>query len=1207
MSTNNQEQRRRAIGISIAIVVVILLCAATAWGLVWVGQEFGWVWAGLATVILWGTGYLILRSLRRAAQQQNLYASNSEFSIPPEFLDELRQADDDEQRYLQTGQAVALDSAVAAQERILEHPSLAQVPERTRLVIMNDAGSVFLRRYWRSGQLHDLERALHLWQQVVSLAPQDSHELAGYLNNLGNGLRARYGRAGAIADLEEAIRIYQQAVNITPLDSPNLPDYLNNLGTGLSDHYHHTGVLADIEEAIRVYQQAVSGTPPDSRKLPGHLNNLGIGLHIRYNHIGDMKDLEEAIHIFRQVVNRTPPDAPDMPGHLNTLGMGLHNRYHRLGALDDLEEAIHIFEQAVEFTSPTSPKLPYRLIQLGAGLSARYYRTGIFADLEKNISVSRQAVHLTPTDSPELPGALNNLGNTLWMRYHRTGMLADLEEAIHVYKLAVESTSPDSPVLPYRLNNLSSGLHDRYSRTGALEDLEESIRVVRQALSCTPPGSPTLQMYLNNLGTGLQDRYYRTGTLIDLEEAIHSYQQAASCTSADAPELSAFLTNLGCGLWTRYRLTEALIDLEEAIRYWQRAVDHTPPDSPALPRNLNNLCNGLRDRYHRTGKLADLEEAIRLYEQACQSGSQLSQEVTLISSRAWGNWALERQSWQEACHAYAYGLQASEVLFQTQFDRASKEAWLKEFQDLPANAAYAQARLGQQKQALSVLESGRTRLLREALERSRCDLERLAEIGHADLLRCYRESSARFNALTHPLSSSSMSGEPPINKPADLLQQLESAQIDVQVAIADIRHVSGYEDFLLSLSVIHIQELAKDAPLVYLASSLAGGCALIVTPNDVQAVWLDGLTEAVLRERLQGPVDDPEMGGYQGVYNNWLRTLADQQASTPAKQAAILAWHTALDEITAWLWQVAMQQVVAHLHTMGAQQAVLIPGGLLGLLPLHAAWTDDVTTPTGRRYVMDEITFTYAPSARALLEAKEVTARAMPNELLAIDNPDGTLPSSSYEVAAALAGFDQAKPLAGSAATRQAVLDALPHYPVLHFSTHGQAGWQNPLADSKIKLADGDLTLGELLDLRLPGARLAVLSACETGIPGSKLPDEVVSLPSGLLQAGVAGVAASLWSVQDLSTAMLMARFYELWRKDGLSLPEALRQAQIWLRDTTNGEKKEYFKASLPELAGVHMPADVAEVFYKAVAWEDDVARSFAHPFYWAAFTYTGV
>jgi len=143
--------------------------------------------------------------------------------------------------------------------------------------------------------------------------------------------------------------------------------------------------------------------------------------------------------------------------------------------------------------------------------------------------------------------------------------------------------------------------------------------------------------------------------------------------------------------------------------------------------------------------------------------------------------------------------------------------------------------------------------------------------------------------------------------------------------------------------------------------------------------------------------------------------------------------------------------------------------------------------------------------------------------------------------------------------------------------------------------------------LNLKGVRLAVLSACETGLPGTDLPDEVVSLPVGLLQAGVAGVAASLWWVSDLSTMMLVIRFYDFWRNEGLLISQALRQAQQWLRDTTNYEKVSYFKASIPELMNVKMPSESARFLYQSVRLADPNARDFAHPFHWAAFYFTGV
>jgi CHAT domain-containing protein len=219
------------------------------------------------------------------------------------------------------------------------------------------------------------------------------------------------------------------------------------------------------------------------------------------------------------------------------------------------------------------------------------------------------------------------------------------------------------------------------------------------------------------------------------------------------------------------------------------------------------------------------------------------------------------------------------------------------------------------------------------------------------------------------------------------------------------------------------------------------------------------------------------------------------------------------------------------------------------------------------------------------------------------------LPNSAQEVAAACEHFpaDRRKVLGGEAATEEAVRARLQDYSVLHFSCHGLAGFARPLEGGLVMAHNETLTLGDVLALRLENARLAVLSACETGVPGTQLPDEVVSLPAGLAQAGVAGVVASLWSVSDLSTMMLMARFYALWKRENPEPAEALRQAQLWVRDTTNGQKAEYFKDFLPEFNAEKMPLSVADTLYKASILARPGENDFEHPFYWAAFGYTGM
>ena len=307
-------------------------------------------------------------------------------------------------------------------------------------------------------------------------------------------------------------------------------------------------------------------------------------------------------------------------------------------------------------------------------------------------------------------------------------------------------------------------------------------------------------------------------------------------------------------------------------------------------------------------------------------------------------------------------------------------------------------------------------------------------------------------------------------------------------------------------------------------------------------------------------------------------------------------------------------------YSLGLARAVLIPQGWLGLLPLHAAWTEcrplEGSIPSegaaGRRYALDRICFSYAPNANALRTAQATAARVAPDRLLAVDQPwpvsANPLPNSSLEVAAACEHFapDRRKVLGGEAATEKDVRTLLPRYSVVHCSCHGLAGFARPLEGGLLLAHDEVLSLGDILALRLEKTRLAVLSACETGVPGLELPDEVISLPTGLLQAGVAGIVASLWSVSDISTMVLMSRFYDLWKGQAMEPAEALRQAQRWVRDTSNGQKAEYFKGFLPEFGVQKMPLSVADTLYKASTLARPHENDFEHPFHWAAFGYTG-
>ncbi len=1077
--------------------------------------------------------------------------------ILPAFREALQVAQTQEQRYLKNGDRAALDRAVAAWQIILGHPQFDRADVRFRLAVWNDAGGIFLRRYWAGGKMTDLDQALALWEVAVQHTPPGSPDLPGYLNNLGTGLSARFARTGKIGDLEEALRVVQAAVKKTPPSSPNYPAILNNLGTILIERFRQTSQLADLEEAIKVFQAAADKLPLGSPDRSSTLHNLGTGLRERFYNLGQLNDLEEGIRTCREAMEYTMSESPNFPKYLNNLGIGLSIRFALMGQVLDLEEAIRSFQTAVD---------------------------------------------QTPIGSPDRPEYLNNLGNGMRDQFLRMGRLDYLDDAIRTYQMAADQTPPNSSFWLPILNNLGTGLCDRFVRTRQLVDLEDAIRIYRTAIGQAASGAYDLPSLLNNLGTALSERFVHIGHDVDLEEAIRLYETAVEQTPSGSPVRPGYLSNLGNGLRSRYARSGLLVDLLEAVKVYQAAVEHTPVNSPDRPSRLNNLGTGFIDRFACTGQMIDLEEGRNVFRSACELGNLISFGETLRSARNWGQWAEERNAWHEVFEAGIYGLDAIDALLAGQIVRSAQENWLKDAQGLHTRTAHALVRLDRLTEAVETLDRGQARLMAQVLEEFRSDIQnRLEAAGQDQRFMVFMQTIEQRTVLLAQAENAAGDAERLAAINAQLRVNLDARM----AAIVAIQSVPGCEDLFAAPNFPHIAQAAGNGPLVYLLTTPQVGLALIVSASvspSVIPVWLPDLKHETLNSLL---------ADHFAAYNAW-RT----EHRNPDVHAR---WMTSLDNTCRRLWDLAMSPLVTALTAMGADQATLIPTGLLALLPLHAAWRPDADAPTGRRYALDDLALAYAPSALALDKARAIAAQVGVRRMTGVVDPQPTrgsaLPNARRESEAVAHLFPGAQLLTQAEATRSAALRALAETDVAHFSCHGISDPGAPLESCLILADDEPLTVRDLLGLRLSGARLATLSACETGIMGTNLPDEVVALPTAMLQAGFAGVCGSLWSVADISTAMLMVRFYRLWRVDGLTPAQALRSAQQWVRDTTNNEKAAYFGTFVPELAVLDpnetkMPTEIGkEFFYALVKYkeEDLDERSFAHPFHWAAFTLTGV
>jgi CHAT domain-containing protein len=136
-------------------------------------------------------------------------------------------------------------------------------------------------------------------------------------------------------------------------------------------------------------------------------------------------------------------------------------------------------------------------------------------------------------------------------------------------------------------------------------------------------------------------------------------------------------------------------------------------------------------------------------------------------------------------------------------------------------------------------------------------------------------------------------------------------------------------------------------------------------------------------------------------------------------------------------------------------------------------------------------------------------------------------------------------------------------------------------------------------------ATLVVVSACQTGAPDVAAPDEAISWPTAFLLAGVPTVVAAQWPVDDVSTALLMSKFYALLldpqTSPALDAATALAHAQRWMRTVTIRELRKGVERG--ELGGA-----VVEDIAAHVEDSGPHCQPFAgSPFDWAGFAAYGV
>lgn len=380
-----------------------------------------------------------------------------------------------------------------------------------------------------------------------------------------------------------------------------------------------------------------------------------------------------------------------------------------------------------------------------------------------------------------------------------------------------------------------------------------------------------------------------------------------------------------------------------------------------------------------------------------------------------------------------------------------------------------------------------------------------------------------------------------------------------------------------------VAETAKTA-LVYLIATVHGGAAIVVLPDgNAKVVSLDELSSALTGHLVNGTEQQSGFWHARGLDIGQLdQSLADIEAAlTPA----------------------LMEPLIACLQEHRVDRLVLIPLARLRLLPLHSV-------------VPPSITCTYAPSARSLAPNLSAIDRPVDGQTLVVANPSHTdADSLTFAVAegrwiANLAGAS-VNVLVSDDASYANVASKLPDCATSHFACHALFRPADPM-ESMLALADDDaLNLGELFfgRISIPHARLAVLSACDTGsVESYRASDEATGFPAGLMLAGVPGVVSAMWPVDDAAAMFFMTRFYELVFEEHCEPVDAVVHAREWLRGAPVTELLDRIaklKACLqPQDTDV---ADELDRLAQELPGYQSNGAPFSSPSDWAAFCMTGL
>ncbi|MCL1475158.1 CHAT domain-containing protein [Argonema antarcticum] len=898
---------------------------------------------------------------------------------------------------------------------------------------------------------------------------------------------------------------------------------------------------------------------------------------------------------------------------------------------ENLEQAITCFQDALEVHTRNSEPKQWAMLQYNLGRAYDDLRT-VGEDYEAWAEICEKAINCyekalkgftQQVDSLQWGYCHYNLGNAYNERT-QGDPAENQEKAVKHHQEALLVRTYNNYPLDWAATQKSLGNAYLDSIFGDRENnIELAIEAYQEALRIyTPDNLPedwTRVQY--NLG-----RAYLTIASANqdenLQKAIACFQNSLKfCNREITPEKWAdYQTMLAKAYWKSENFETAISLLQEVLQVCTRE---------AYPRNWAMAHNALGLCYQ---KLQQIPQSIESFQLASEILTPTAfPQHCIINGRSLGKTAFEVKQWSIAIKAYSQAIEALEKTRGWATAEFRRVEILKEDIDIYSGIVEAYINNGQLEKAFEYAERSRGKRLVDLMATNHYqngnippDVKKLNdqyEAKQGEIDNIYNQNHKQMERD----SNSSTQAAIATNNPEDIERlEIEKQKIWEQLRESDFVLAAQKQVSIPKFEDIKQLKLIDDSKTALLSFYTTSENTYIFVLRET-GIQLHTCTGQGI-ENLQAWIGE-----------NWLSVYKDDNST----------WKNNISDFLKELAQRLQLTQLINEHLQGIEELILVPHIYLHLIPFAAL-------PIGEnKYLGDKFLIRYAPSCQVLDFCKKRPSVETFHEtsLLygTVEDATDDLPCVSFECEeiAKLYKIPDKLRLKGS---RQATKDNYRQLvkqdkvQVLHSSHHAASNLEQPLS-SILLLAHGEtLTLGELLtpNWRVPDLLEVFLSCCETNLGNPHITDDILTIGFGFLCAGARSVISTLWSVDELATAIFCILYYQ-YRKQGMSRPAALQKAQQELRNLTGKNFESRYKQNLAKMLDEKLPQ--AEATFKEaqnemmkypknspdyLEWQQEWAKRFkivtkiknannrltslcseeypfSHLMYWAGFTCSGL